>query len=202
MDTLENNINLILDEISSLAQEERLAISKQAEDFQEKELSRVKESIEQGAERKIQDDMDEIIESAKRQIAQFDNDQKQKLLNHREELIQRVFATVGKKLSEYTYTDKYEQEILAKVTEAGANHSLENSIFQMTKRDSALYEKIKEAFGMPGEVKSDVTVEIGGFKLVNLQQGILIDETLDNRLQEQKRWFYQNCDLGVTEGVK
>ncbi|MBC8584098.1 V-type ATP synthase subunit E [Youxingia wuxianensis] len=202
MDTLENNINLILDEISSLAQEERLAISKQAEDFQEKELSRVKESIEQGAERKIQDDMDEIIESAKKQIAQFDNDQKQKLLNHREELIQRVFATVGKKLSEYTYTDKYEQEILAKVTEAGANHSLENSIFQMTKRDSALYEKIKEAFGMPCEVKSDVTVEIGGFKLVNLQQGILIDETLDNRLQEQKRWFYQNCDLGVTEGVK
>ena len=97
MDTLENNINLILDEISSLAQEERLAISKQAEDFQEKELSRVKESIEQGAERKIQDDMDEIIESAKKQIAQFDNDQKQKLLNHREELIQRVFATVGKK---------------------------------------------------------------------------------------------------------
>ena len=92
MDTLENNINLILDEISSLAQEERLAISKQAEDFQEKELSRVKESIEQGAERKIQDDMDEIIESAKKQIAQFDNDQKQKLLNHREELIQRVFA--------------------------------------------------------------------------------------------------------------
>ncbi|MEG1066748.1 MAG: hypothetical protein RSD85_04270, partial [Erysipelotrichaceae bacterium] len=46
------------------------------------------------------------------------------------------------------------------------------------------------------DFKEDDTIVIGGFKIIT-NTGIIIDETLDTLLNEQKEWFYNNAKLNI-----
>ncbi len=38
---------------------------------------------------------------------------------------------------------------------------------------------------------------LGGFRLECIEKGIVVDETFDTGIDEQKEWFYQNSGLFV-----
>ena len=44
----------------------------------------------------------------------------------------------------------------------------------------------------------DSTIKIGGLKGINSLATLLIDDTLDSRLESQKKWFEENSGLYIS----
>ena len=63
--------------------------------------------------------------------------------------------------------------------------------------DMSYGDKIKSFFGGNAEVTADETIKIGGVKGFCKSMGIIADETLDSKLEEQRGWFVENAELSV-----
>ena len=46
-------------------------------------------------------------------------------------------------------------------------------------------------------ITADPHIQIGGVKANCPELGILMDDTLDSRLEEQRRWFIETCSMKV-----
>ena len=54
-----------------------------------------------------------------------------------------------------------------------------------------------EAYGKPCEGKCDADILLGGFRMECEEKGIVVDETFDTGIDEQKDWFYTNSGLFI-----
>lgn len=51
---------------------------------------------------------------------------------------------------------------------------------------------LRAAFGRSCEVRESDEIRIGGLKAFSEALGVLADETLDSRLEDQKEWFAEH----------
>ena len=58
-------------------------------------------------------------------------------------------------------------------------------------------EELKESFGKLCKVLVSKEIKIGGLIAVNRNMNIIIDETLDSKLTDQREWFAENSKLNV-----
>ena len=108
-----------------------------------------------------------------------------------------VFELAAEKLIAFTQSDKYEP-MLFDGAKAVAELFGENDCVVYVKDSDMSYEdKIKSFFGGNAEVAADETIKIGGVKGFCKSMGIIADETLDSKLEEQRGWFVENAELSV-----
>jgi len=60
-----------------------------------------------------------------------------------------------------------------------------------------LIETLKDSYKHKFIIEADPEIIIGGFSAFCDKLSIEIDETIDNRLMDQKEWFYANSHLFV-----
>ncbi len=71
-------------------------------------------------------------------------------------------------------------------------------LYFMSHREIRLFLKdICEAYGKPCEGKCDADILLGGFRMECEEKGIVVDETFDTGIDEQKDWFYTNSGLFI-----
>ena len=58
---------------------------------------------------------------------------------------------------------------------------------------------LRAAFGRPCEVRADASIRIGGLKASCEAKGLVADDTLDNRLQNQHGWFLEHAGLTLEQ---
>ena len=101
-------------------------------------------------------------------ISSFEVKNKKKLLLKRDDFCNRIFENVFVKLCNFTTQEEYV-------------HMFQEKLKNMKYQDLSILE--------------DGTIKIGGFRSVNKLTGLCLDETFDNKLDEQKSWFYSNSKL-------
>ena len=76
-------------------------------------------------------------------------------------------------------------------------YDFDQVVFYVARRDERLLPIIKEAYGKDcrGEVDDDIM--LGGLRMECLAKGIVMDETFDTGMDEQKEWFYTNSGLFI-----
>jgi len=60
-----------------------------------------------------------------------------------------------------------------------------------------LIEALKDSYKHKYTIETDTEIIIGGFNAYCDKLSIEVDETIDNRLKDQKEWFYANSHLFV-----
>ena len=74
---------------------------------------------------------------------------------------------------------------------------MENSILKLRKEDMKYKDKLIKAYGMPIEVEVSDKILIGGFIIENEATNVVVDESLDSALENQKDWFYKTSGLMI-----
>lgn len=74
---------------------------------------------------------------------------------------------------------------------------MENSILKLRKEDLKYKDKLIKAYGMPIEVEVSDKILIGGFIIENKATNVVVDESLDFALENQKDWFYKTSGLMI-----
>lgn len=196
MAKMDDRMELIGSAILSQAQQEARDLIDKANETREREISRCEEEIVDGMFGKVQGKATHIRLESMKTTARDQLEAHRTLLMHRTRKTDAVFASVKARLIEYAKTPEYKESLLklAAVLKDKYDHST-STVF-VSEADIELGGQIAEALGSTN-VKADSTIKIGGFKLRNSKSGILVDETLDECLDEQKPWFLQSCGLKI-----
>ena len=184
--------------IEKYAAEQRSKIESEAEEFKSKELNKAEEDGLKEAYVLLQKKMLSINTSIARELSKAENASRKSTFAKRQEIEDKVFERAKEKLLEYAGTDKYIQKLLESAKTVSEKLTADDVTLYVCERDLKLKNKIISAFGRKCDVQASNEIQIGGIMGISRTVGLLADETLDTKLQNQREWFCENSGLTIT----
>lgn len=185
-----------LDAINKYAEQQKAQITQEIEDYKNTK-------IEQATEQGLQDAYDLIREDIASRKAVIVNDVSQNELRLRNELFtermticENVFSEAREKLIAFTKTEDYKDFLNLSLQAIGEKCGFASCQISVSPCDEDKSELI-QAVIPSAQITADNHIEIGGIKAFCPDLGIMMDDTLDSRLTEQRQWFIENCGLKV-----
>ncbi len=184
--------------IEKYAAEQRSKIESEAEEFKSKELNKAEEDGLKEAYVLLQKKMLSINTSIARELSKAENASRKSTFAKRQEIEDKVFERAKEKLLEYAGTDKYITKLLESAKTVSEKLTADDVTLYVCERDLKLKNKIISAFGRKCDVQASNEIQIGGIMGISRTVGLLADETLDTKLQNQREWFCENSGLTIT----
>lgn len=115
-------------------------------------------------------------------------------LKKRLDLTESLMNEVIDKLQVYSKTEDYKEMIINKVKVLSEKHA-HDGILSVSPKDKEILDDLIESFEGHVTGKVDPEIKHGGFTLQFHQENIIIDETFDTIIKDQKERFYSNSNL-------
>ncbi len=123
---------------------------------------------------------------------------KKKRLLKREEIIDSTFASAKEKLIQFTKGELYEEHLFTAISKGIKQVGDGRLTVYLAPEDSNRIEKLKQSFNdVEFKAESKKREMIGGFKMVNHDSNIFLDESFYTLLYEQKTNFLERCKLDI-----
>lgn len=181
--------------INKYAEEQRTKIRNEAENFKKEEIEKAESEILNDIYILIQKEMAEMKAEIAKEMSKKELDSRKNLFEKRNSITKKVFEKSKLKLLEFTKTNEY-PKLLAKYAKAISSVLVEpGTIIYVRKEDLCFSDTIKEAFGCDCNIEIKENIKIGGIYSYNPNMGLIADETLDSKLEEQHIWFAENSGL-------
>lgn len=199
MDTSINNAKAFTDAIKKTAREECEKIDEETNEIRAQRLKSFNDEAQSRYESYVSYEIKRILQQKNKKISALEEESRRILCSQRSELTDKVFDKVKADLIAFTKTEGYKDFLISSVREIyEANKA--DGIDLFVKPDDMIYkEYINDEIGkfIHVTVCDDDDIVIGGVKAVNNSTGCLFDDTLDMRLEEQKKWFLENSGLKI-----
>lgn len=181
--------------INKYAEEQRTKIRNEAENFKKEEIEKAESEILNDIYILIQKEMAEMKAEIAKEMSKKELDSRKNLFEKRNSITKKVFEKSKLKLLEFTKNDEY-PKLLAKYAKAISSVLVEpGTIIYVRKEDLCFSDTIKEAYGRDCNIEIKENIKIGGIYSYNPNMGLIADETLDSKLEEQHIWFAENSGL-------
>lgn len=168
------------------------------------EISEIREKSIQGLEAEAQreagiareQELKELQSEHAIRLSKTHEETNRKLMKKRRELADKVFLEAVEQIKNFTLSKEY-ADYLKKKAKALASGSYGSVVFYVAKKDEKLLSAICEAYGKECEGRVDPEITVGGLRMECEDQGIVVDETFDTGIDEQRDWFYTNSGLFI-----
>ena len=130
-------------------------------------------------------------------ISAAENEARAGLFNRREEVRLEVFEEARKRIGEFTQTEKYKDLLIAsakRIREQMEGQCAELIIREADKKYAA---EICSYLGNSITLHIDNSIELGGITVKSKNGEMMIDDTLDERLSAEQKWFMENSGLVI-----
>lgn len=183
--------------INKYADEQQNKIQTEIEKYKKRELEKAESEILTEVYDLIQNEISEVRGSIARESSLKEMELRKKLLNQRREIIDDVFKKVEDKLFEFVKTDDYIKVIKKFADEVASILNEDGTTIYVNERDLHLKDEILSFFTCKCNVLPSKDILIGGIYALNEKLGIVADNTLSSKLEEQRDWFAENCGLTI-----
>ena len=166
----------------------------------QKKTERLKE-----AEKQARAESDKLVKDTLRSernrqtavLAKKTQEGQKELFLERSRMVDDIFKAAEEKLIAYTQTDGYKKKLKESAESISELFEGKSCVLYVNERDLSIAEGFAPMFKGGAEVLADRTVRIGGLRGYCEELGIIADETLDSRLEDQREWFIENSSLAV-----
>ena len=192
-----DRISVIGSSILSQAEKESRRLIDSANALRDMELAAAKEKIVAETGERLQRESAAIRHEYASGIAAERTHAREALLRRRDTLTRMVFMNVQARLAQFAQSPEYPALLLRELAliKEGYDHSA-STVF-LAERDMTLAAEIERL--LPGaSVQPDENISLGGWKLLSNQARVMIDQSFETRLRDQKEWFLEHCNLEVT----
>lgn len=172
-------------------------IEEEAKKKRDEELEKIKDEQITKSFYYIQQKVDEIKKEFKQEVAKFSLEQKHNVLLKRNEIIDKIFASVKQQLLDYSNTAEYKNYLLTSIKKFAETEQFDSIEIMVRSKDMEFANEIQQAYGKGCTVKENNSIELGGFIACNNEQGIYYDGTLEQKLDEQKKHFIEHSQLDI-----
>lgn len=175
IDAINSDVDRQIEEMLSEAEDKRTDILKNAEtEALNEQYIRIRSAVTE-AERK-----EKMIVSKEEQTSKIN------LLTHREELVQKIFRKVEEKIMDFVQTPDYEDYLLG-LLESEKIH--DNTVIFLKPDDMKYVNTLKETQRSNCVFMEEPSIKYGGLSIYDKSTSVLIDKTIDNMLDEEKKGF-------------
>lgn len=192
--TIEELEEYFLSEIGKVSQREIKKIRNEIQNIETRNIKELETTARNNAEIIIQQEVSSMDSEHAISLSKMADDNQRKLMKKRQDLINNLFLEITEKLIEFTKTDEYKEKMKEKIRLLSTQYHSEG-ILKLAVNDMNLAEELSASFSGQIEAKSDESIKIGGFILEYHQDRIIINETYDARLKEERERFYANSEL-------
>ena len=197
-DTVSKTDNF-LKAIEKYAEQQRGRMQSEAEEFKERELNTAEEEGMRDAYLMIQKTMADINNSIASETSRTIAAGKKSVFARRQQIEDEIFAKAEQKLLAFTQSDKYLSWLTRRAAEISRVLNAGDVVLYVRESDLKYQKKLWDYFGQNCQIQPSETIRIGGIKGHSPAMGLVADETLDTRLDQQREWFYEHSGLTVTE---
>ena len=184
------------EEIQRVSGKEIEKIESEIDTIRQKSIEEMEEEAQREAGLTKDQEIKEMMADQAIRISKLHEETNRKLMKKCRELFDAIFDEAKIKLKEYASSSECIQLLKQKASDLGKK-DFDHVTFYTAKKDSELLKALQEAYGKACDGKADETIELGGFRMECESRGIVIDETFDTGLDEQKDWFYTNPGLFI-----
>lgn len=183
------------DEIERQALSEEKAILNEVQTLEDEAYESMREEAQKDADLKLKQDLAEMSSQASTEISESHIERTKKLIGKRDGYVKSIFDDARNKLVEFTKSRDYASFMKEKVENIAKEFNEDNCVMYLTKNDLSLEKELVKAFGKAIEVKESEDIVIGGFIIESKASSLVVNETLDFALENQKEWFNKNSGL-------
>jgi len=182
------------DEIEREAKNDEKAILDEVKALEDEAYESMKAEAKRDADLKLKQEVDEMTSNASTEISESHIERTKKLIEKRDGYVKIIFEKAREELVAFTKTKDYVSFMTQKIQKVADNFD-ENSVMFIAKQDFAMKDEWVKAFGKKIKVEVSEDITIGGFIMENKESHLVVDETLDFALDNQKEWFNKNSGL-------
>ena len=117
-------------------------------------------------------------------------------MQKRNELTAEIFNACEAQVTAFADSKDYPEYLRKQAAKLGG-HPHTGACLYVREEDMRHEQLIREAFAQPCRVEKDSAIRCGGIRLECAEEGIVIDDTFDNALAEEKDWFFSNSGLFI-----
>ncbi|MGE0003887.1 MAG: hypothetical protein AB7S88_05460 [Candidatus Izemoplasmatales bacterium] len=118
-------------------------------------------------------------------------------MNKRLELLNLVFEEVKDQVLAFVKSAPYKEELKRKIASLSDVFGEDEVVFSIAKGDKMAKTAIEESHLGKSKVEETESIALGGFFARVIEKGVEIDETIDFRLEDKRRWFYEKSNLYI-----
>lgn len=184
------------DEICRVSKLQIEQLEDEIESIRKQTLKELEANAKRDVEISCEQELRELQSDYSTRISRLHDDTDRLLMKKRNELAEMIFSDVIKEIEKFTESNSYERLLTGHAKEL-AQRNYPNPKLYLRESDMKYTKIIQKEFGSDIEILPDDTIIYGGLRLESIEGGIVVDETFDSLLVEQKEWFYQNSGLFV-----
>lgn len=169
------------------------ALKKETDTFVNRELKKAREIAKENAKTIAKKEINRLDEQTNTDSYKSRVEQTKHIVSKRDEITNRVFELASEKIKEFTKSDAYEdflKESVQKITAAIG----EQAIIFISPEDEKFIPALSK---LCAGVEIDKTIILGGCKGSCPDASMKADDTLDSRLDLQRKEFYQTSGLSI-----
>lgn len=190
-------INSFINSIKDTAAEKRAAISSETQQMLNSERAEMEAQAKKASEDYVKAKTASIKLEAGRRISESAAECRKKVFSRRNEIADKTLSSVAEKLRAFTQSEEYKPFLIESAKSILESFDYGNVTLLIRPEDMKYEADILSEFSN-ASVSEDESIRIGGVKGINSIVTLLIDDTLDSRLEQQKRWFEENSGLYIS----
>lgn len=145
----------------------------------------------------MQQQVQDIKASYKKQITKARLTAKQDLLKYRNQMVDELFTMASDKILLFANSPAYPDYVLEKLQAALEEMPGDELTISVRAEDVSLFQAKLPAYTRITTVCEDPQNLLGGFSLINSQAGLLLNCRLQTALEDKKPQFHASCGLSV-----
>lgn len=169
-------------------------IKNEVDEYIENELKKARRLARQNVRHVRSSEFDRLNEEINAELSETETKGIEKLVERRSEITEKVFSQAEAKIKAFTQSDSYRDFVLNSVSKIKSVIG-DGAVIILSPEDKRFESEIK-ALGC--EVRYDEDIKLGGCKGENPSTAMTADDTLDARLEAEKRNFYSYSGLSLS----
>jgi vacuolar-type H+-ATPase subunit E/Vma4 len=183
------------DEIERQAKNEEKSILDEVKSLEDEAYESMRAEAKRDADLKLKQEEEEMSSNASAEISESHIERTKKLIEKRDEYVKTIFDEAKKKLLAFADSQDYASFMEAKIKKVAPNFEGTHAVMYVAKKDLSMEKALIKAFGHEIKVEASDEIVIGGFMIEDKESSLVVDETLDFALNNQKEWFNKNSGL-------
>ena len=195
MQNMEQVFLYMKDEIVKQANAQEKQILDEVDRLEKEAYESMKEEAQKDAELQLKQIVSEMTSNASSEISESHIERTKKLIEKRDSYVKDIFDQAISQLNDFASSNQYKDFMIEKMKKVAKDYQLPHSVLHLRKTDEVLKDDLIKVYGQDIDVVIDDNISIGGFIMENQESSMIIDETLDFALENQKEWFNKNSGL-------
>lgn len=185
-----------LEAINRFAMERQKTLHDEVTAYKEERVEQATEEGLRDAHELIRREIAERKSRIVRETARFEQDERRRLFSTRSEMTDEIFLRAKERLLQYCATPEYKQNLLRSAAAVKKSAAGCFPILYLCERDQNYADEIKAIF-KDCEIQYDDSICIGGLKAFCRETGVILDDTFDSKLSDERVRFIESAPMKV-----